>query len=649
MRAFRSLTRGPPSSLGSRRLARSTCERLGNISAEFRKALEINRERISTAIDGLHIDHLLPLMSYSVNVCRDKPFSYVPVLIDTTLQGLQKTELATPEQLADLTDLLSADTDILKSLFTEEQFVFMLSLLAKGCPLLNRFNKSRLLAAVERMKVGIAANGQEALQQAIEALLKIMDQLSCMGTQEYTREYMRALDLETYLKSEKQLNIEYDREIDCLHIMDDKERKLSIFGISQHEPVGQINNIRSFFEKEQNLDTLIIDQCPILDKKRYVKPDPTDQKMFEYSQALIKEWPYFYKFIGKPELRGYYLSAVFDQEYYEERADHLFYYRFSKDNKTLDLNNTVLAHFMGFGQRTASPSLYLTGLLPEERIIESTYRVDIEKAQKLNDLFDLYNIIGGLRIFQISELSGCEHCKGVGAGDNKLYFALIDRLHRGELESEKSGYIAAGIGFEAICKLKGGTGAVQVFQELLLPSSLRQLLENLRQQRLAEYKAESFSRPAHIKSIYNASLTYTEPKFYKKLALLENIMGTFETTLCLFIDLMHSEHNLIQYYEIRNQNSEQVLRDWNPTYTEKQVDYYCGAENVVLPAKQDDSVDGRVLYKVEGDNLKENHFTDKVKKRIEDVQQAAAAKKPEPRAATGRRIKMKPKDDWKLK
>ncbi len=645
MRLLRSLVKAPIGCVGSRRLARSACERLSTISAEFRKALSINQERIAKAVDGLHIDHILPLASYSLNVCRGEPFPYLPVLLEHTVQGLQKVQAASPEQIADLIDLLSVDPGILKKLFTEAQLVLMISLIEKGCPLINRFNRSRLLQLLERINTDTAASDLTALHQAIKSLTKRIDQLDGMNTQDFTREYMAALDLESYLKSEKQLKIEYDRELDCLHIRDEKDRKMTVFSVSQHDPVGQISNIRSFFETEENLDTLIVDQSPIIDKKRYTKPDPTDQKIFEYSQALIKEWPYFYKFLGKQELRGYYLAVVFDQEFYEERDGHLFYYKFNKHNKALDLNNTVLAHFMGFGKRTANPSLYLTGLLPEERIIESVYRVDIDKAHKLNDLFDLYNLVGGLRIFQTSEEAGCESCRGQGAGDNQPYFALIERLHRGELESEKSAYIAAGIGFEALHKLKRGTGAVQLLPELLTPATLRQLLENIRQHRLADYQPDSFSRPAHIRSIYQTSLTYTEPKFYKKLSLLENIMGTFQTTLCLFVDLMHSEENLLRYYEIRNQNNDQVLQDWNPTYAEQQGDYFCGAENIVLPAKQDDSVDGKVIYKLEGDHLKENHFTDKVKKIVEDVQKEAPQKQLEQRKSTGRKIKMKPRAD----
>ena len=150
----------------------------------------------------------------------------------------------------------------------------------------------------------------------------------------------------------------------------------------------------------------------MVDFRKYKKSSPDESKMYEYSQTLINDWPFFYKFHGKNELRNYYYSSVFDIEYYEETKDKLFLYKFDKNNKTLDMNNTILAYWMGYGERTETPSLYLSSVLPEERIIESVYRVDNDKARKLSELYSLFNIVGGLRILQEASRSGCYHCGG---------------------------------------------------------------------------------------------------------------------------------------------------------------------------------------------------------------------------------------------
>ena len=122
------------------------------------------------------------------------------------------------------------------------------------------------------------------------------------------------------------------------------------------------------------------------------------------------------------------------------------------------MNNTILAYWMGYGERTETPSLYLSSVLPEERIIESVYRVDNDKARKLSELYSLFNIIGGLRILQEASRSGCYHCGG--HFDNRLYYMLVEKTYRAEYESEKIGFITASIAGECISRLSSGTRAV---------------------------------------------------------------------------------------------------------------------------------------------------------------------------------------------
>lgn len=643
------------------RLVRNTCGKLGKISGEFDKALRINRDRISNAIKGASLAHLVPILSYTINISSEEPYKYTVDLIEEIREKLMKIEKPSAEQIVDLIDILSSDWNTVTKQIPEDMLTHMIRLLERGYPVMNRWSKKRLIDAANSVMANLKDRGRianddncglekggEGVQKALESLVDYATRVGELSDEEYTAEYFRFFELEGYLGSERNLEIRYDREYDCVVIKEkEKNTGMTMFSLSNLDQKDQIGNISKYFENNDNIDSLVIDQSPMIDRKAFAKPDPTDQKIFEYSQYLVNEWPYLYKFEGKPELRGFYNYAIFNHELMEERKDYLFYFKFDVNNKVLDVNTTILAHFMGFGKRTDSPAIYLSSLLPEERIIEAAYKVDLEKSERLSDIYDLFNLLGGLRLFKEASKVGCDRCEG--SVDTKIYYSMTDRMFRAELESDNIGVITSSIAFEAMFNLKREERAVQVCQESIFKDSLQGLLENLRQARLASLTPSKTQRANHIKKVYNNSQNYTEPLFYKKLALLENIMGTLETTICLFVDVINNHHNLLKYFEIKQQAESQILQNWNPHYMDREEDYFCGAENIVLPVKLDDTLKRNVVYEVVGDTP-ESKFKERVEKRINEAHEKINSEKRgnSKEKGSGRKIRVKPKEDWKL-
>lgn len=653
------------SKLSQRFIARRlfSCAKIHKMKQVLDNIFARNGERVSSALEDLHADHALPL---SLNFLQLDSPSHFGFLADLNLKSVQAigkyTDITkSSPKLSLLTECVQMLEVLLaripKAILNEDELLLKsLRAVRLNYVVLGSTDKKALKEALKKY-----AENEEIYTEDIRVEVKLLQgqvqRVDSLDNARFSNEFVQRLGLAGFRETEKQYEMVYNDHWGCLELTrKENMATISLFGGSQIDQISQIHQMKALFEETPNLESLIIDQSPIVHQKKMDYKDRDHEKIMEFSQSIIKKWPYLYQFRGKAELRGYYLKVVFDKEYYTER-DGLYYYNITQKNKVLDRNNSILVHYMGSGVRPKDSSLYLSSVITEERIIEAAGRIDSRTAARLSSLYDVFALAGGLNLFKTSSVHGCEHCGG--RTDNAPYYFLMDKIYEGELAPVKLGKINADVSYEAMMRLRKDHRAVMYTENSNYVDSLHHIMENIRQTRLSGYSSQNYKRSEHIKSVFQATQNYKHEDFYLKLAYLENIFGTLESTICQFIDMVGNKENLVKYQEFKTgQVERKVLSDWDPLYTDEDRDLYCMTENWVLPAKVDDSLPANLTVYYEADRNQETNFGKSVKEQIErqlapeegEAKGKRSQAQEEGREGRGRKIRLKakgkPGDDY---
>lgn len=635
-------------SSASWKLRRSVgCSKLDVVGNKIFKALSINEERVKNAYRDVSLQHCLALTSAVVSNKRFREFSFADDLLKHTKDLLKpytargsKDRLGL-EMVYDMFDCLIGykNKDFAEMTETDQAMVInCLTILKRNYLLLNRGEKEEIKNITSQI-IGLADKIPDEIRHKAESLEKHMEKVTKMKSSTYTKEYLEAWGLESYLDTEKAFEFEFIDKYDCLEIRDVNHKKsFALFNYSNFDNVGQIMRYKQYLEDTPDIDSLVIDVSPALNPELFNQLPATEQKMLEYSQTLINDWPFTYKFHGKADLRKLYFSMVFDSEFYEE-IDQLFYYKPDKNSRVLDVTNTMLAYFSGFGDRTSSPSVYLSSTLGEERTMEGVFRVDLQKAKALNDLYSLLHLLGGLNLIDSASQTGCRQCGGWL--NSLIYYQLIEKIYRSEYESSYVGNIASSIMHEAFQRLPEGTKGVYASSSSSFDKTLPLIMDKIRQKRLSGYDPLEFKRSDHPKTVFNQWKNQNiDEGFFEKLAYVENVIGNLESTLCQFIDLVKSENPVNHYQHIKtNLFDYNTLANWDPSYNDSQPGDFCLAENTILPfAIETPPQQKRVWYSA---NPKDKQFdlVAAVKEKVEKFEKTSDEEK----HGKGRKLKMKPR------
>jgi hypothetical protein len=634
------------------------CGKLHRSREAVDQIFRVNGDRVVRSFKGASLDHTLPLLATMVNLRNHRSaYAFMGELYDQANGELlmwrhNKGEgQAFPLALAlDLIDGLRGVMPYLRAenspsdreVLYAQQCIELVSSVYPCLSIEERKEYRSILSSLSSGEHPVVS----ALLSPVQAARGRAARVDGLGGEDRTREYMMAMGLDGFLHSELDTDVHYNQSNDCLEIVD-KRSRVKVHAIHWGEIRGekQLERTRGIFLQE-NIDTIMVDIPPVLDRKRLARPEAADEKMLEYSQTLITQWPYLYKFHGKAELRGYYLASVFDREFQKER-DGLFYYLFNSKDEVLDMTTNLLVQFSGVGDRTTHPSLYLAGLLAEERVIEAVGKVDNERAKLLSGMYNLYNLAGGLRQFEQALDSPCHQCASPGQipvqVNSSRFYQLLDKIYRAEYESDRLPIIQSSMLVEATRRLEG-KGVVYAGAAYGFDKMLRQYFQHRRQERLAGQPLPLQERRSHIMNVYRQSREYSTEEFWEKLALVENVMGTFESTLCQFIDLMQNQQYLVKYEMLKaNLAEQQLISDWNPLYVDQDREEYCPVDNVVLPVKVEHNQPKKVIY--HGDS-KDFAFEQKVAQRFATLEKQKEEEfKKSPDSPKGRKIGLKKQEE----
>lgn len=657
------------------------CNKLSHQAKEFEKVLLYNSEKVVGSFQGSK--QLLQLAALlGSTYCTPNPRKYKHTLqlfleVAPLLKPLLDKEATSSMEMAGvLTDCLegitlrmkdesttsdNSDLQELHNQITAQEIEFLhlgLRYVAKAYPLLNIEEKELFKSALNRLQQQ-AEQFPDSLRTTLSNANERIRLVDLMPSAAYTEAMLDTLGLKNYIKTESScFQIEATNSLsrressNRLKLHDLKnDSTLNLFVLSDTDIKGQTLKMGEFFSKADKLQSLAIDAAPVINPAQFDQKDANKRKIYEYSQYLTKEWPFLYKFIGRPELRGYYTRLVFDREFFVER-DQLLYYKMNQKNEVFDAWSSVKALFMGVGDRPKVPALYLAGLVSEERVLAAMAGMgsaaqdrwlSLEQAEQLNSLVGAYNIVCGLRSLREAQLAGgCLQC-GAPDADVHNYFNRCEKAGAGIGRGRHEGKVGAGVVFEAFERLDSGHSGAVGWSEGMFDHGLPYLLENMRQKRFGV--EDRFQRETYIRGVYSeiSEKQSINNEFMQKLAVVENVLGVLDTTINQFVDLLTTEQ-LLMAYELKKDQlaNSQILLEWSPGYVDTTREEFCAVENCILPSTIDDSKYDHKLSKVwevENKNIKEDFMTI-VEKKLDTLHKIEETAKPE-NNQRGRKIKTK--------
>lgn len=622
-----------------------SCEKLEPLTERLYKALSTDEAKVRSTYEGLTLPHLLGLLSTAVETSRFSQLHFADDLVDKTLEKITPfTARGSKQRLGvDLVlDLLgcfravSLRKDAAVSQSEERLVAVAASMLKRYYAALAKSDKEMVKESLKELQTK-KEKFDEDCRKKLDGLESHLKKVDRMNNTKFTNEYLKAFHAESYLETEKDFDFDFDQEHDCFQLMNKKHKKgFSLFQFGHFDSVGQIMRYKDFMERTPNIDSLVIDVVPSVDPGSFKKPDPGDQKLYEYSQNIVNDWPYLYKFHGKKDLQKLYYTMVFDRDFYEERNE-LFYYKLDKYSRVLDVNNTLMAYFTGYGDRTPSPSVYLSALILEERVIEATYSCITDRSRQLCDLNSLQHILASVSLLESSVHAGCSECGGWL--ETLPYYQSMEKILRSELESAKAGSIAADVMMEAFQRLPESTHGVFAASTANFDRSLPVILDRIRQQRLSGYDPLEFKRQDHIKSVFSKSSDRTvDGDFFKHLAQVESVMGRIESTLNQFVDLAQNESMFGDYERKRIEMVDvNTLGYWDPSFRDTDPGKFCLAEHVVLPFQIENKVPKRIWHTGDKNEL---DLMKKIDEKLAKYEKSDDTQK----HGKGRKIKMKPRE-----
>ena len=635
--------------LGMRVSRKGSCGNLDPLIEKLYKSLNTGEEKVRSSYKDLPLPHTLGLLSTTLSTAGHSSLSFTDDLTAKVTSGLQPYTKRSSDRLPlDLVvDLaccvvyVSRACDDVMPDGLDRLAVVAVGQIKKQYAALSKSDKAALKDALELL-AGKKERLSEKLRKGVDSLRTYIKKVDRMKSTQFTIEYLKAFRSENYIDTEKDFEFDFDQEHDCFLIHNKKDNKsFSMFQFGQFDQVSQIIRYRDFMEKTPDIDSLVIDVVPCVDPDMFRRSDPGDQKLYEYSQNVVNDWPYLYKFHGKEDLRKLYYSMVFDKEFYEERNE-MMYCKLDKHSRVLDVNNTLMAYFTGYGDRTSAPSVYFSSLILEERIMEATYSMTKARSRQLCDLNSLQHILASTSILETAKISGCSECGGWL--ETLPYYLAIEKMYRAELESSKSGSVAANVMMEAFQRLPENTKGVFAAATSCFDRSLPQMLERIRQQRLSGYDPLEYKRQDFIKDVFKKACEVKfDNDFFEHLAQIESVMGRVESTLNQFVDLAQSE-SFYNYYdqkrmELVNLN---VIGYWDPSFIDTTPEKLCLAEHVALPYQIETKAPKRIWHT--GDK-KELDLMKKIDENLAKYEKTDESKK----HGKGRKIKLKMRESAPMK
>ena len=658
-----------------------SCNKLSHQAKEFEKVLLYNSEKVIGSFKGskllLQLAALLGSTYSTPNPRKYKHTLQLFMEVAPLLKPLLEKEATSSMEMAGvLTDCLegitirmkeqstvsdNSDLQELHNQITAQEIEFLhlgLEYVAKAYPLLNIEEKELFKSALDRLHQQ-AEGLPDGLRTAVSNVKERVGVVDLLPSATYTEAMLDTLGLKNYIKTESScFQIEATNSLSRressnrlkLHDLNN-DSTLNLFVLSDTDIKGQTLKMGEFFSKADKLQSLAIDAAPVINPGQFDQKDANKRKIYEYSQYLTKDWPFLYKFVGRPALRGYYTRLVFDREFFVER-DQLLYYKMNQKNEVFDAWSSVKALFMGVGDRPKVPALYLSGLVSEERVLAAMAGLgsaaqdgwlNLQQAEQLHSLVGAYNIVCGLRSFRETQLAGgCLQC-GAGDADMHNYFNRCERAGAGLGRGRHEGKVGAGVVFEAFEQLESGHSGAVGWSEGMFDHGLPFLLEYMRQKRFGV--EDRFKRETYIRGVYSeiSEKQSINNEFMQKLAVVENVLGVMDTTINQFVDLLTTEQ-LLMAYELKKEQlaTSQILLEWSPGYVDTTREEFCAVENCILPCTIDDSKYDHKLSKVwevEDKNIKEDFMTT-VEKRLDAAHTIEETDKPE-KTQRGRKIKTK--------
>ena len=654
------------------------CDKLHHQNYEFEKVVLYNSRKVVDSFTGSsQLLPMLTLLSSTYSIREPRRYNHTLELLRETCVLLEALEKNNPNPTMEvggaLVDCLAglahtfalsqeADTDSEKKELAEQiqlqelQFLQVALRLATKCYVkLNVEEKELLKAALNNLNP-VFESLPEVLRVEISNTKKHLSTTDLLGSQAYTEAFLSAFGLKGYMKTESPMytieatnNLSRSSPQSRLRINHQQMNStLDVFTLSDTDIKGQTLKLGKHFSDAEKLQSLCIDSAPLLNPQFFGNKDPHKKKMYEYSQYLVKDWPYLYKFEGRAALRGYYYQCVFDREFFTEK-ERLLYYKMHSHNEVFDAWSSVKALFMGEGDRPKIPRLYLGGLVGEERVVAAMAglggfrHATVAQTEQMLQMAGAFHVVCGLRtMIDAKQRTGCHMC---GEGENLLheYYNRCEKISGGVGRGPHEGKVGAGVAFECFEKLDEGHSGVVGWSEGMMDYGLPELLEMLRQKRFGV--EHSFKREHWIKGIFSdiQEKEKIDSPFMQKLALVENTLGIFDTTINQFTDLLANEQ-LLMAYELKKEQlaSQDLMLEWNPGYVDTMRDVFCAVENCILPVRIDDSkYDYKLakVWEVEDKNQKEDFFQ-AVEKKLDQVH-----KVPDPipveQPVRGRKIKSK--------
>lgn len=649
-----------------------SCKQLFKTKEMVRIALENNEPRFKQMMEKLALGHLLPIfnlaISLNLNILQDLCKDQTLKELNNILEGIEDKE----NQLAKKA-LMEIAWDLVEGLNYIEKFVTQLGgslnetheeYINLSCQLLNPVIQIFGKEYIELLTALLPKVSNKATEEKVNILLKRIDEVSKMSPEELTREFLRAYQAEEFLKTEKHLEFLFDRENGLFKIEEkdpESKRSISLFKFENLALDSQLSTLERLFEEIPNLQSLVVDRSPVPIPRVKGSKTPWQFKLEEYNPQMVTNFPFYHKFVDKPELKGYYHSVVFDREFYRVEGKRFFYDRSGSENKSipvLDTMNTALALFMGNGDRPVPASVHLAGLLNEERILEALATVPThDRADQYVDLNNLYNLLGGLVIMEDGVLKGCSKCQAEDMENSSskmlqesnrvmAYYHTLEKIYRGELDSKYTGKLSASTVHYSMASVDEGNQTMAVLSESTFSQTIYLLLEQLRQKRLSGFEPMSFERASIAREIHAESIEYNpigvldplsnlsshkmtesprDKRFFEKVASIETIFGAIESILPQFMDMALSDQSFMVYEKKRTDLLDtQILSDWNPAFydffsgSNSDRDRFCPMEGVLLPAvgDPDKQIEGRVIYR-DDDPKRLAKLEDAIAKKIE--------------------------------
>lgn len=624
------------------------CKKLEPLASSITKAIGMNDERIKNSYKGVSLGHSLALLTALLTTRDFRKYGFTKDLfqaVTTKIEDITKKKTKQGFPLELVIDLIECLNCLVNSkevnpheLSSEEEKLVILSLdlITKNLVLLNQ-EEHRIVEDCARILDEIKEYLIDDLRILVDKLLsKIKKQRKFKNTQ-FTEEYFKAFGLKSFMETEKDFEFDFNREFHCLEMVKKSANTtFALFPISNNGVVDHVKMFKKYLEEKDQIDSFVIEMSPVLNPNYFKRDKIEDEKYMEYVQSMITEWPYLYKFHGQADLRKFYFSIVFDKQLYEEK-DLLFYYKVDQHSRVFDPIHTLLAYFSGFGERTTAPSLYLSSLLTEEKTMEATYSMTTQRAKQLCDLHSLLHFFAGLSLIEESEKTGCQHCGG--EYNNLKYYQTMDKINRGEFESKRAGHINSSVFMEAFQRLPEGTRGVYTSSVGGFDRTFPQILEKIRQSRLSDFNPLNFDRSDHIKKVYKESKTAVNDDLFVRLAYIENILGTLESTLTQFIDLSTTNETINHYQTAKEEiYGLNTLHNWDPSYQDDgSKQEFCLAENTVLPFEIDSKQYDRPVWSI--GKKGEKPLLQLLDEKISNMEKISEEEK----HGRGRKIKMKSK------